>query len=93
MPAASLLKVVEQKNVNRIEDQTLVMADIARKAIAQVVQTVEELVSERMAPEQAKELAQALATGRWTHDFPITVAEARAPGLIVSTDMPPASTS
>jgi len=37
-PAASLLKVVEQKPVGDIDDQTLIRADIGRKAIAQVKQ-------------------------------------------------------
>ena len=35
-PAASLIKVVEQKPVAEIDDQTLIRADIGRKAIAQV---------------------------------------------------------
>src|SRR5258708_2041523 len=37
-PAASLLKIVEQKPVAEIDDQTLIRADIGRKAIAQVTQ-------------------------------------------------------
>ena len=37
-PAASLIKVVEQKPVAEIDDQTLIRADIGRKAIAQVKQ-------------------------------------------------------
>src|ERR1700731_3569738 len=35
-PAASLLKVVEQKPIERIKDETLVFADVGRKAIEQV---------------------------------------------------------
>src|SRR6266850_5459539 len=35
-PAASLLKVVEQKPVKEIDDHTLILADLGRKAIAQV---------------------------------------------------------
>ena len=88
MPAASLLRVVEQKAINEIDDRTLILADVARKAMAQVLDTVHELVSERMSPDQAKALAEALATGRWTHDFPITVAQARALGLPVTTRLP-----
>jgi ClpP class serine protease len=41
-----------------------------------------------MNDEKAKELAQVLATGIWTHDYPISVEEAIALGLPVSTDMP-----
>jgi ClpP class serine protease len=32
-PAASLLKVIEQKPVKEIDDQTLVLADVGRKTI------------------------------------------------------------
>src|SRR5712671_4244903 len=35
-PAASLISVIEKKPVAKIEDRTLVMADVGRKAIAQV---------------------------------------------------------
>ncbi len=87
-PAASVLKVVEQKPIAEIDDSTLILADVARKAIDQVKQTVVDIVSERMSPEQAAKLADTLATGTWTHDYPISVREARGLGLPVSTDMP-----
>src|SRR5712672_464086 len=35
-PAASLIRVVEQKPIEEIDDQTLINADVSRKAIAQV---------------------------------------------------------
>ncbi len=34
--AASVLKVVEEKDVNKIDDRTLILADVARKALKQV---------------------------------------------------------
>jgi ClpP class serine protease len=88
MPAASILAAVAAKEPKDIDDDTLIKADIARKALAQVSEAVIELVSERMTPEAARELAQTLATGKWTHDYPITVKQARELGLPVSTDMP-----
>ncbi|HID89775.1 MAG TPA: hypothetical protein EYH27_05240 [Anaerolineales bacterium] len=87
-PAASILKVVAQKDVNEIDDQTLILADVAEKAIRQVRQTIVQIVSERMEPEQAEALAEKLATGTWTHDYPITVQEAQELGLPVGTEMP-----
>src|ERR1700716_10421 len=42
-PAASLLKVVEQKPISEIDDETLIKADVGRKAIAQVKQAATEL--------------------------------------------------
>ena len=87
-PAASILKVLERKEINEVDDNTIILADIAAKAIRQVKATVFELVSGRMTPERAEELATALATGTWTHDYPINVEEAQALGLPVSMDIP-----
>ena len=39
--------------------------------------------------EKAEQLAGVLATGTWTHDYPITYEEASQLGLKVSSDMPP----
>lgn len=89
MPAASILSVLEQKDVNEIDDQTLILADVSRKAIAQVKRTVRDILTYRDVPEgEAEELAEILATGRWTHDYPISVEEAKELGLPISTEMP-----
>lgn len=88
-PAASILKVLEQKPIAEIDDQTIILADISRKAMRQVEQTVCELVRDRVSEEQAQQLAHTLASGTWTHDYPISAGEARELGLPVSTDMPP----
>jgi ClpP class serine protease len=87
-PAASLLKVVEEKPIKDIDDKTLVMADVGRKAIAQVTTAAKELLTRHLSVEQAEALAQKLSTGVWTHDYPISAEEARKLGLSVSTNMP-----
>jgi ClpP class serine protease len=88
-PAASLLTVVEHKPISEIDDQTLVFADIGRKALDQVHATVVEILTGNdMSKEKAEELANALATGRWTHDYPISFEEAKTLGLPVSDDFP-----
>jgi ClpP class serine protease len=89
-PAASILKVVEQKSIDEIDDKTLILADVARKAIAQVKARAQAILSEHLAPERAEELAQVLSEGRWTHDYPFTVEEAQELGLPVNTEMPEA---
>ena len=89
-PAVSILSVLEQKDVNEIDDQTLILADVARKAISQVRGTIKRLaeLGGRLPAEKANEVAEALASGRWTHDYPITVGEATELGLSISTEMP-----
>jgi ClpP class serine protease len=87
-PAASLLKVVEQKPIAEIDDQTLIQADVGRKAIAQVKQAARDLLQRKLPADKAETLADKLSTGTWTHDYPITAATAKELGLPVSTDMP-----
>jgi ClpP class serine protease len=87
-PAASLVKVVEEKPIAKVDDHTLIMADVGRKAIAQVKQSATELLTRRLAAEPAGALADKLATGIWTHDYPIWASTAKTLGLPVSTDMP-----
>jgi ClpP class serine protease len=87
-PAASLIKVTEEKPKERIEDRTLVMADVGRKAITQVKQAASELLTRRLSAEQASALAEKLSVGTWTHDYPIWASTAKSLGLSVSTDMP-----
>ena len=86
-PAASILKALEQDNPNR-DDETLILGDVARKAIDQVRATVRELLEGRVDEAEAKRLAALLSEGRWTHDYPIRLEEARALGLPVSDAVP-----
>jgi ClpP class serine protease len=87
-PAASILKVLEKKPVQEIDDQTLILADVAEKALKQVKATVKNLLRKHLPEEKAEEVAHLLSQGTWTHDYPIGVEEARAMGLKVSTEMP-----
>ena len=88
-PAASLLKVLEKKPMERIQDITLVLADQSTKAIAQVTALAQELLSGKMASAKAEDVAQRMASGTWTHDFPITAEMAKdVIGLPVSTSVP-----
>jgi ClpP class serine protease len=86
-PAASILKALEQDNPNR-DDETLILGDVARKAVDQVRATVRELLDGRLPEEEAGRLAATLSEGRWTHDYPIRLEEARLLGLPVSDAVP-----
>src|SRR3977135_3442018 len=68
-PAASLIKVKEEKPIAKIDDRTLVLADVGRKAIAQVKQAASELLPRRLPVEQADTIADKLTCGTWTHDY------------------------
>ena len=87
-PAASLLKVVARKPVAEVDDNTLILADQAEKAIAQVRESVRELLTGKINQDQLTELVRLLSEGAWTHDHPITYDAAKAFGLPVSSEMP-----
>ena len=90
LPAASILEAVTRKEPKDVDDQTLILADVARKAQRQVRGLVERILAGNgWDLARAAALAEALTDGRWTHDYPITVEEARQLGLPVSTEMPP----
>ena len=87
-PAASILKVLEKKDINKIDDQTLIMADISHKALKQVKNCVKTILSNKMPEEKAEQIADLLSRGEWTHDYPLTYKQAKELGLPVSTEMP-----
>ncbi|HAA30336.1 MAG TPA: hypothetical protein DCE56_24950 [Cyanobacteria bacterium UBA8553] len=94
MAAASVLKVVEQKPIDKIDDQTLIMADLSRKAIQQVQRFVRTLLKDQVPqpkidPNNIEKIVEALTTGQVTHDYPITVEEATDLGLPISVGLPP----
>jgi ClpP class serine protease len=71
------------------EDQTLLLADVGRKALRQVKLTVEGLLAKRMDPTRAKEVAELLSSGVWTHDHPLMAPELEQLGLPVKVGVPP----
>ena len=87
-PAASILKAVSQKDKNEIDDQTLILADVSEKAIVQVKDAVRKILKDKVGSTKADALAETLATGTWTHDYPLTYEELSEMGLAVSTEMP-----
>jgi hypothetical protein len=69
-PAASVLRVVREKPIARVDDQTLILADQAEKAIAQLKSDVNDLLAGKGPAEKTAELARLLTEGTWTHDYP-----------------------
>jgi ClpP class serine protease len=88
-PAASVLRVVREKPVAEIDDQTLILADIGEKAMRQVNATVRHiLMANGRCEEEAQRIADVLTCGQWTHDYPIDEEEARQLGLPVTVGVP-----
>ncbi len=93
MAAGSILSVVAKKPIENIEDQTLMMADLAGKAVKQVQRFVRTLLKDdipeqKIAPENIEKIVTFLTTGIITHDCPITVEEATQLGLPIVVGLP-----
>ena len=87
-PAVSILKVLEDKPAKDIDDETMILADISRKAIAQVKKTIRDIACCQYDDKTAEQFAETFASGRWTHDYPISFEEAKELGLRVSDKVP-----
>ncbi len=89
MPAASILKVLEKKELKDIDDQTIILADVSEKAIKQMKDYLTKLLTSKgMERDKAERIAEELAIGKFTHDYPLTVDYLKELGLNVSTDVP-----
>jgi ClpP class serine protease len=88
-PAAAILDAVDAKPVDKLEDETLILASVGRKALVQMHTSVTEiLVANGMTKDKAVEIADLLTTGRLTHDYAIDFERAQKIGLPVSDSLP-----
>ena len=87
-PAASIINVAESKPLERVNDETLMLADLARKAQTQIRDFVMSVLRDDFPEERAQYLANELTSGKWTHDYPLTVETLVALGLPVTTNLP-----
>lgn len=88
LPAVSLSRVLREKPIARIDDRTIILADIGEKAIRQLREGAARMLASHMDADRAAELADELCSGRWTHDYPISATEALALGLPVDLALP-----
>ncbi|MBD0267341.1 MAG: hypothetical protein ICV77_03510 [Cyanobacteria bacterium Co-bin8] len=91
--AASVLRVLEEKPIEKIDDQTIITADLSRKAIAQVQRFVRSLLEDaipeqKIQPQNIDKIIERLTTGQVTHDYPVAVEEATEMGLPVTAGLP-----
>jgi ClpP class serine protease len=80
-PAASLVEVAALPVQHH--DQTLILADVARKALRQVEAVVTGLLGSHSAPQRARDVARLLSQGTWTHDHPLMASDLELLGLPV----------
>jgi ClpP class serine protease len=84
--AAALVAVAERPGEH--EDRTLIMADLGRKAIAQVEGFSTTLLARHLPPDQARDSARLMSTGVWTHDHPLQATELSILGLPIELGVP-----
>jgi ClpP class serine protease len=85
-PAASLVAVAERPGPHA--DDTLIMADVARKALHQVQVFATHLLEQHMETPQAREVARILSTGLWTHDHPLMPEDLKRLNLPIKVGVP-----
>jgi ClpP class serine protease len=85
-PARSLVEVAERPGKH--DDQTLLLADVGRKALAQVEALTTQLLEPSVGRERAGEVAHLLATGVWTHDHSLMASTLEQLGLPVRRGVP-----
>lgn len=85
-PAASLVSVAERPGPH--QDETLLLADVGRKALHQVEVFATQLLEQHMEPAKARDVAQILSSGLWTHDHPLLPAELEPLGLPITVGVP-----
>ena len=89
-PAASIVRAVEAKDVNQVDDKTLIEADISKMALKQVRERVIAILTKKgMEREKAEAIAKELSDGIYTHDYPLTYDKLKELGLPVNDQFPP----
>lgn len=88
LPSPALVWLVRKKPLHLIQDQTLILAQIAELALAQMCGFICWLLGSRMEQERARRTAAFLTQGYLAHSSPITFEKARELGLPVKLGVP-----
>jgi ClpP class serine protease len=88
-PATDLLKIVEKKNKNRIDDKTLIYAEEAAKAMEQMKVLLKKILAGKCGEGNIDIISEEFVSGKYTHDRPFMADDVRAIlGECVKTDVP-----
>jgi len=88
MPAPSILQLLALKPQEAIKDEFLILAEEARKIMAEGRATACDLLAGTYTLDGSCAIADEMIGGKWSHGFPIMANTAKALGLNVSTDLP-----
>ncbi|MDI9616914.1 MAG: hypothetical protein QW781_02930 [Methanothrix sp.] len=88
-PATSILKVLEKKKIDEIDDKTLILAEEARKAVEQMKALLRRIVCSGCDEETVNRIIEEMVSGKYTHDHPFLAEDVKALlGDRVRTDVP-----
>jgi ClpP class serine protease len=87
-PAASVLKALEAVGDENAADETVILADVARKTQAQVKQAICRIAHSHHSDEKAEKLADQLTADTWMPGCPIFVDQVEEMGFTVDKNVP-----
>jgi len=87
-PAESIMNVARQKSIDEISDETLILDNIAQKAVQQLEHFIRKLLKDKLADNEIDNIIENLCHGKYTHDFPITCEILRELKLDYSVELP-----
>jgi len=87
LPSPSIVKVAKEKG-KEASDYFLVHADVAEKALNEMLEFVTNLLKDKVGEEKARQVAEELVSGKYTHDHPLFYEDLVKLGLPVKKEVP-----
>ncbi len=88
MPASSFRTVLEKKEIGAVNDRTIMLSEIAARAVKNMKGFVKHLLQDKMDETKAEGIAEFLTGGYITHDTPLTLEVAKSLGCQVKEGVP-----
>jgi len=88
-PATSLVKLMEKKSIDEVDDKTIVLADQAQKALSQMDGLVKTILDGKCDEDKVGLIIEEFVSGKYTHDHPFLADDAKKLlGDCVNTNVP-----
>ncbi|HII06624.1 MAG TPA: hypothetical protein HA349_04730 [Methanotrichaceae archaeon] len=88
-PATSLVKLMEKKSIDEVDDKTIVLADQAQKALSQMDGLVKTILDGKCDESKVGVIIEEFVSGKYTHDHPFMADDAESLlGDCVNTNVP-----